>query len=214
MTPDDLVLAVVEIREKDALTIVDELLDDGTDPATIIDSCREAMTTIGERFEAGEAFIPELIMAGELMSGISAKVQPRLKQGDTSRSIGCIIIGTVKGDIHDIGKDIVASLLDASGFEVVNLGVDVEPKRFVDEVREHGSCTVALSCLLTSGFDAMRATVAAIKEAGLRSQTQIMIGGAPITEDVCGYAGADGWGDDAATALRVASEWAKEVRCG
>jgi methanogenic corrinoid protein MtbC1 len=203
-----LVGAITGIREGDAFAIVDDMLAGGTDPAAVIEACREAMTIIGSRFEAGDAFIPELIMAGEIMTGISAKVRPHLGAGDDRGRRGCVVLGTVKGDIHDIGKDIVGGLLEASGFEVVDLGVDVAPACFVDAIGEKGTCTVALSCLLTTGFESMKATVEAVEQAGLRSQARIMIGGAPITADVCDYAGADGWGDDAATALRLAGEWA------
>jgi 5-methyltetrahydrofolate--homocysteine methyltransferase len=209
VSTQDLVRAITEIREEDAVAIVDDLLAGGTDPSEIIESCRVAMTIIGARFEAGEAFIPELIMAGEIMAAISAGVRPHLSDGRRVGSLGRVVLGTVRGDIHDIGKDIVASLLEASGFEVFDLGVDVEPRRFVETVREQGACTVALSCLLTTGFDSMKATVAAIDDAGMRPMAKVMIGGAPITADVCDYVGADGWGDDAATALRLAGRWAE-----
>jgi 5-methyltetrahydrofolate--homocysteine methyltransferase len=204
----DLVDAITGIREEEAVTIVDDLLTAGTDPRAIVESCREAMTIIGARFEAGEAFIPELIMAGEIMSGISASVRPHLGDAGIPGRLGRVVLGTVKGDIHDIGKDIVASLLEAGGFEVVDLGVNVAPGRFVETIREQAPCTVALSCLLTTGFDSMKATVAAVDEAGMRSKAKVMIGGAPITADVCEYVGADGWGDDAATAVRLATRWA------
>lgn len=209
MTQGDLTGALVEVREQDALEIVDELLANGTDPGSIIEACREAMTIIGKRYEAGEAFIPELIMAGEIMSGISARVKPRLGARDDVSGRGTVVLGTVKGDIHDIGKDIVGTLLEASGFDVVDLGVDVSADRFVEAVRDGQPYTVALSCLLTNGFEAMRTTVHAFEEAGLRAQVKVMIGGAPVTQQVCEYAGADGWGDDAASALRLADRWAQ-----
>jgi 5-methyltetrahydrofolate--homocysteine methyltransferase len=214
MSPDSasaLVAAITEIREDDALTIVDDMLAAGGDPTAIIEACREAMAIIGGRFERGEAFIPELIMAGEMMTSISTKVRPHLSAGDAVGRRGRVVLGTVRGDIHDIGKDIVGSLLEASGFDVTDLGVDVAPARFVDTIGDVGTCTVALSCLLTTGFDSMKATVEAIEQAELRSQAIIMIGGAPVTADVCEHTGADGWGDDAATALRLAGEWAAEV---
>lgn len=209
MIQDDLTRALVEVREQDALEIADELLTNGTDPDSIIEVCREAMTIIGKRYEAGEAFIPELIMAGEIMSGISAKVKPRLGARDDVSGRGTVVLGTVKGDIHDIGKDIVGSLLEAAGFGLVDLGVDVPADRFVAAIRDSESCMVALSCLLTTGFEAMKTTVGAIEEAGLRAQVKVMVGGAPVTQQVCEYAAADGWGDDAASALRLADQWAQ-----
>ena len=157
---EGLLEAIIEIREDEALEIVDSLLEGGTDPATVIETCREAMAVIGRRFESGEAFIPELIMAGEIMSRISATVKPHLRAGDPAAAgRGCVVLGTVKGDIHDIGKDIVGSLLEASGFQVVDLGVDVPATSVVAAVGEHGRCIVALSCLLTTGFDSMKATM-------------------------------------------------------
>ena len=205
---EGLLEAITEIREDEALEIVDALLEGGTDPATVIETCREAMAVIGRRFESGEAFIPELIMAGEIMSRISAKVKPHLRAGGPAAGgRGRVVLGTVKGDIHDIGKDIVGSLLEAAGFEVVDLGVDVPAESVVAAVRDNGECIVALSCLLTTGFDSMKATIEALDRAGLRDQVRVMVGGAPVTAQVCDYARADAWGADAATALRLADEW-------
>jgi 5-methyltetrahydrofolate--homocysteine methyltransferase len=134
-TTADLITAILEIREDEIPGIVEAMLADGADPASIVDTCREAMNTVGQRFEAGEAFIPELIMAGEMMRGISEQVRPHLKEGGESENLGYVVLGTVKGDIHDIGKDIVGSILDAAGFEVVDLGVDVpEPTASSDSV--------------------------------------------------------------------------------
>jgi 5-methyltetrahydrofolate--homocysteine methyltransferase len=209
MTQDDLTSALVEVREQEALEIVDDLLANGKDPGSIIDACRQAMTIIGARFEANEAFIPELIMAGEIMSGVSARVKPYLSVSGETSGRGRVVLGTVKGDIHDIGKDIVGTLLAASGFDVVDLGVDVPTERFVEAVRDETSCTVALSCLLTTGFESMKTTIAAFEEAGLRDKVSVMVGGAPVTQRVCEYTGADGWGDDAASALRLAAQWQK-----
>ena len=208
-TTADLVAAIIEIREDEISGIVEALLVQGTPPAAIIGSCREAMGVIGARFEAGEAFIPELIMAGEMMKAITEQVRPHLLEGSVADTVGCVVLGTVKGDIHDIGKDLVGSILDAAGFTVVDLGVDVPADAFVAAIQEHPGCTVALSCLLTTGFDSMRQIIAAIEVAGLRDGAKIMVGGAPITARVCDYARADGWGADAATALDLARDWAR-----
>jgi methanogenic corrinoid protein MtbC1 len=178
-------------------------------PAAIIESCREAMGVIGARFEAGEAFIPELIMAGEMMKAIAEQVRPHLTEGDAAETVGCVVLGTVKGDIHDIGKDLVGSILDAAGFQVIDLGVDVPAERFIAAIADHPDCIVALSCLLTTGFDSMRQIIGAIEAAGLRDQVSIMVGGAPITVQVCAYVHADGWGADAATALELARDWVR-----
>ena len=207
-SPDhqELVSAIVQIREDDVPRIVAGLLESGVDANAVIDSCREAMGVIGKRFEEGQAFIPELVMAGELMKTVAAQVAPYLT-GAAGERQGCVVIGTVKGDIHDIGKDLVASILDAGGFEVVDLGVDVPATRFMEALTERDGAIIALSCLLTTGFDSMRAIVTDITEAGLRARVKIMVGGAPITQQVCDYVGADGWGSDAARALDLAQTW-------
>jgi 5-methyltetrahydrofolate--homocysteine methyltransferase len=206
-TTADLTSAIVEIREEEIPGIVDGLLASGVEPGAIIDACREAMGVIGQRFEAGEAFIPELIMAGEMMKAIAEQVRPHLGEDAAGSQIGCVVLGTVKGDIHDIGKDLVGSILDAGGFEVVDLGVDVPAERFVAAIGERQGCTVALSCLLTTGFESMRQIITGIAAAQLRDDVRIMVGGAPITAQVCEYVGADGWGSDAATALDLAKRW-------
>ena len=203
----ELTEAVVELREDDALALVDRLLAEGADPIGILDDCKRAMDIIGERFACGEAFIPELIMAGEIMQTISGKLKPRLASVPVAEKLGVIVLGTVEGDIDDIGKDIVATMLDIAGFDVVDLGVDVPVARFVDTAREKKARVIAISCLLTSAIDAMKRTVAAATEAGLRGQVRIMIGGAPITEQVVAYTGADGWGKDAVEAVGLAKQW-------
>ena len=156
VTRDDLIAAITEVRESDVPIIVDALLANGTPASAIIDSCRKAMGEIGRRFECGEAFIPELIMAGELMKAIAEQVEPHLVEGTESKKLGCVVLGTVRGDIHDIGKNLVGSILAAAGFEVVDLGVDVPVERFVETVQGRYGAIVALSCLLTTGFEGGR----------------------------------------------------------
>ncbi|NLE21303.1 MAG: hypothetical protein GX624_00770 [Actinobacteria bacterium] len=199
--------AVIELREDDALRITREALQGGADPLDIVAACREAMDVIGQRFADGEAFIPELIMAGEIMSGITAELKPYLKAEGSGGKLGTVVMCTVQGDIHDIGKDIVVTMLDIAGFEVVDLGVDVPVAKVVDSVRESGAQVVGLSGLLTVAFDSMKATVAALDEAGLRGQVKVMLGGAPVTDAVVEYAGADAWGKDAVDAVELARQW-------
>ncbi|HOT24156.1 MAG TPA: cobalamin-dependent protein [Thermoleophilia bacterium] len=199
--------AVIELREADALRITDELLRSGTDPLTVVSSCKEAMDVIGQRFANGEAFIPELIMAGEIMQGVTAKVKPYLQTETSSARLGTVVMCTVQGDIHDIGKDIVVTMLDIAGFDVVDLGVDVPPDRVVEAVRDHKAQVLGLSGLLTIAFDSMKTTVAAVEDAGLRDGVKIMLGGAPVTADVVAYAGADDWGKDAIAAVELARTW-------
>ena len=203
---DELTNAVVELREEDALAIVDRLLGEGADPVGILGDCKRAMDVIGERFACGEAFIPELIMAGEIMQAISGKLKPHLAAVPAEEKLGTIALGTVKGDIHDIGKDIVATMLDIAGFDVIDLGVDVPQEKFVEAARD-GARIVAMSGLLTNAVEAMKRTVAALDEAGVRGAVRIMVGGAPITDQVREYTGSDGWGRDAVEAVELAKSW-------
>jgi 5-methyltetrahydrofolate--homocysteine methyltransferase len=199
--------AVIELREDDALRITEEELKAGTDPLDIVADCREAMDVIGKRFADGEAFIPELIMAGEIMTGVSVKLKPHLLSAAPEEKLGVVVIGTVQGDIHDIGKDIVATMLDIAGFDVVDLGVDVKVDRFVEAAGENHAQIIAMSCLLTSAIDAMKKVVAAAGEAGIRGDVKLMVGGAPITDQVVAYTGADGFGKDAVEAVELAKQW-------
>ena len=202
----ELVNAIIEMQEEDALKITNELLEAGTPPLDVLDACKQAMDVIGERFEQGDAFIPELILAGEMMTAISEVLKPHLAGEVGAEKIGKIVIGTVEGDIHDIAKDIVAFMLDINGFEVTDLGVDVAPARFVEAVKETGATIVGLSGFLTLAYDPMKDTVAALRDAGL--DVKIMIGGGQIDEQIREYTAADAYGRDAMAAIALAKEWA------
>ena len=202
-----LIDAITEMREEDAAAITNELLDSGSSPADILNACKDAMDVIGKRFENGEAFIPELMLAGEMMTAITAILKPRMAEEATGEKLGKIVLGTVQGDIHDIAKDIVGFMLDLNGFEVTDLGVDVAPEKFVETVKETGAKIVGLSGFLTLAFDPMRDTVAAIKSAGL-NDVKIMIGGGQIDENIRQYTGADAYGKDAMAAVAIAKDWA------
>ena len=202
----ELTQAIVDLREGDALAMVDQALADGTDPVTILADCKAAMDVIGDKFAAGEAFIPELIMAGEIMTGVSTKLKPHLTAATPEDKLGVVVIGTVQGDIHDIGKDIVVTMLDIAGFDVVDLGVDVKIEKFITTAQEKGAQVIAMSCLLTSAIDSMKKVVAAARETDLNG-CKLMIGGAPITEQVVAYTGADGYGKDAVEAVELAKQW-------
>jgi 5-methyltetrahydrofolate--homocysteine methyltransferase len=165
------------------------------------------MTIIGKRFETGDCFIPELMLAGEILGQISAVVKPRIQQAGESKKLGKIVLGTVQGDIHDIAKDIVGFMLDINGFEVTDLGVDAPPAKFVEEVKKTGAKIVALSGFLTLAFDPMKFTVQALKDAGL-SDVKVMIGGGQIDENIRQYTGADAYGKDAMAAVAIAKSWA------
>ena len=203
----ELIDAIVGMREDEALAIVGRELDGGVEPTVVLDEAKEAMTVLGERFECGDAFIPELIMGGEIMKGVSALVKPRLRGAGEAAKRGVVVIGTVQGDIHDIGKDVVVLMLDVNGYEVHDLGVDVPAQAFVDAIGEFKPQVVGLSGLLTLAFDSMKATVDAIAAAGLRERVKVMVGGAPADRQVQDYTGADGWGSDVAAALNLTAQW-------
>ena len=202
----ELIQAITDMREEDALKITQQLLESGADPITILDACRDAMGIIGQRFETGECFIPELILAGEMLTQISAIIKPRLQQDGENKKIGRVVLGTVQGDIHDIAKDIVGFMLDVNGFEVTDLGVDVPPAKFVDAVKQTGAKIVGLSGFLTLAFDPMKYTVQALKEAGF-ADVKVMIGGGQIDDQIRQYTGADAYGKDAMSAVSLAKQW-------
>lgn len=204
----ELIDAITDMREEDALKIATTLLETGTSPLVVLDACRLAMEVIGKRFEMGECFIPELILAGEMLAQISAVAKPYITQASAEKKIGKIVIGTVEGDIHDIAKDIVAFMLNINGFEVTDLGVDVPPAKFVEAVKTTGAKIVGLSGFLTLAFDPMKDTVAALRETGLG--VKIMIGGGQIDEGIRQYTNADAYGKDAMAAVALAKEWAAQ----
>ena len=203
----ELINAITEMRENDALKIASQMLDAGASPLEVLEACRNAMEIIGRRFETGDCFIPELMLAGEILSQISAIVKPRMSQSAESKKLGKVIVGTVQGDIHDIAKDIVVFMLDINGFEVTDLGVDVPPAKFVEAVKQAGAKIVGLSGFLTLAFDPMKDTVAALKAAGL-NDVKVMIGGGQIDEQIRQYTGADAYGKDAMAAVAIAKSWA------
>jgi methanogenic corrinoid protein MtbC1 len=202
-----LVSAIADMREEEALKLVRKMVADGSPPTEILDAAREAMGIIGERYEKGTYFLPELIMAGEMLTQITEILKPELAKMPEIKRHGKVLIGTVKGDIHDIGKDIVTFMLDVNGFDVRDLGVDVAPQKFVEAIRDFHPSVIGLSGFLTLAFDAMKETVDAIQAAGLRDGVKIMIGGGQITEQIKEYAGADAYGRDAMAGVSLAKKW-------
>jgi methanogenic corrinoid protein MtbC1 len=201
----ELIHAITEMEEDDAMKIAQALLDAGTPPLEILDDCRTALNIIGDRFARGESFIPELILAGEMLTNISTMLKPHMAQDTASQKLGKVVIGTVKGDIHNIAKDIVAFMLDLNGFEVTDLGVDVPPEKFVEAVKKTGASIVGLSGFLTLAYDPMKDTVKALKDAGL--PVKVMIGGGQVDEQIRKYTNADAYGKDAMAAVALAKEW-------
>jgi 5-methyltetrahydrofolate--homocysteine methyltransferase len=202
-----LVNAIADMREEEALKLVRKMVAEGTAPIEILEAAREAMGIVGERYEKGTYFLPELILAGEMLTQITEVIKPELAKMPEVKRQGKVLIGTVQGDIHDIGKNIVGFMLDVNGFDVRDLGVDVAPEKFVEAVREFRPQVVGLSGFLTLAFDAMKATIEAIRAAGLRDGVKIMVGGGQITEQIRDYAGADAYGRDAMAGVTLARKW-------
>jgi methanogenic corrinoid protein MtbC1 len=201
---DQLKQALSDLDEEKVLKLVQERLASGEAPLAIIAACREGMADVGKRYEAQEYFVSDLIMAGEVFKQAMAKIGEKF-QTDGGPKRGTVVIGTVKGDIHDIGKDIVVSLLQAGNYNVVNLGVDVPPEKFVEAVKKSGAKVVGLSGLLTISFDSMKETINAIKAAKLN--VKVMVGGGSLTEQVREYVGADALGSDAQAAVKLCNQW-------
>jgi 5-methyltetrahydrofolate--homocysteine methyltransferase len=196
-----------DLEEEKALQFVDQALEKGMDAEALLGETKEAMSIVGKRFASGEYFIPDLIFSGEILKQIIQKLEPYLRKTKGAAKLGKVVMGTVAGDIHDIGKDLVVFMLDVNGFEVIDLGIDVPAQKFVDAVKESGSTVVGLSGFLTLAFENMKATVEAIKAAGLRDKVRIMIGGGQIDDQVKTFTGADAYGKDAMEAVQLAKGW-------
>jgi len=203
----ELIEALSTMKEKEAFALAEELLDKGADPVAILQDCKKAMAIVGDNFASGKYFLPELVMAGEMLLQISSIIKPKLQTASTGEALGRVVLGTVEGDLHDIGKDIVGLMLEVNGFKVTDLGIDVPPAKFVDSVKEDEPQVVALSGFLTLAFDSMKATVDALAEAGLRERVKIMIGGGQIDGEVLRHTGADAYGLDAMDAVTMAQRW-------
>jgi 5-methyltetrahydrofolate--homocysteine methyltransferase len=204
---NDLTTILADLNENEALQIVKQRSANGEDPLKIMEDARRGMEIVGNRFASGEYFIPELVYSGEILREISDILKPLITQKAEVRRLGEIIIGTVAGDIHDIGKDIVVFMLDVNGFEVYDLGIDVPVQKFVDKIKETKARMVGLSGFLTLAFDSMKATVEAIKSAYPNDDVRIMIGGGQIDEEIRKYTGADEYGKDAMAAVSIARKW-------
>lgn len=204
---EKLVHLMADLMEQETIAMVNELIEGKADPMEILHAARSAMEVVGKRFEKGEYFIPDLFMAGEMMKGISEIVKPFLKKGGREKKRGKVLIGTVAGDIHDIGKDIVTFMLDVSGYDVLDLGIDVPVNTFVEKTRQFQPRVVGLSGFLTLAFDSMKRTVEALEQEGLRDKMKIMIGGGQIDDEVRKYVRADAYGKDAVAAVNLCGQW-------
>ena len=204
---EQLTHALVEMQETEALQRAKKLLDEGVEPMTILTACSTAMETVGERFEKGDYFLPQLMMAGAMLNQISKMIKPLIKEEKTEAGRGRVLMGTVRGDIHDIGKNMVIFLLEVNGFEVRDIGINQHPDKFVEAIQNFQPDVVGMSGLLTLAFESMKETVQAIEEAGLRDKVRIMIGGGQVTEQVKDYTGADAYGPDALAGVRLTKQW-------
>jgi len=203
----ELVEAMANMKEKEALQIVDDLLAKGEDPQKILDLSSEAMGVVGERYQEGTYFLPELIMSGEMLRKIGEILKPKLAaKTDQTKKLGTVVLGTVRGDIHDIGKDIVGFMLEVNGFEVHDLGIDQPEENFVNAVREYKPQVLALSGFLSVAFDTMKSTIEQVEAAGLRDGLKVISGGGQMDDTVRKYTGADAYGDDAMAAVAFAKE--------
>lgn len=206
---EDFVNALADLKEKEVLAMVQARLNAGEDPQTILNDSSRAMDLVGKRFGSGDYYIPDLIYSGEILKAIAEMIKPKLGKTSEKKKLGKVIIGTVAGDVHDIGKDIVTFMLEISGFEVYDLGVDVPADKFVKTIKDTKSTVVGLSGFLTSAFDEMKNTVDAIQSAGLRGKVKIMIGGGGGAMDarLRDYTGADDYGMDAMDAVKLTKKW-------
>jgi 5-methyltetrahydrofolate--homocysteine methyltransferase len=196
--------AILNGDAKTSVAVTKEALADNVDPMDLVTKYMvPAMDEVGRRFECEEYFVPELLLAARAMKGSLQLIRPLLTaRGD--KPVATVVIGTVKGDLHDIGKNLVSAMLEGGGFEIVDLGSDVSPEKFVEAVKTSGANVVALSALLTVTMPSMKTTIEALKNAGLRDQVKVMVGGAPVTNQYAQEIGADGYGESASSAVHLA----------
>lgn len=200
---------LADLKEEEAIAETKARLAKKDDPMKILDDSRAGMEVVGKRFASGEYFIPDLIYSGEILRQISEIVKPLLTGTSQQKKLGKFLLATVAGDIHDIGKDIVAFMMDISGFEVIDMGIDVPKDKIVAKIKETKPQIVGLSGFLTLAFDSMKETIEAIKAAGLRDSVKIVIGGGQIDEEVRKYTGADAYRPDAVACVALSKEWLK-----
>ncbi|MDT3686295.1 MAG: cobalamin-dependent protein [Pseudorhodoplanes sp.] len=206
---------LADMNEDDAVALAKRmLLEEKANPLRVLELCRMAMDIVGKRFEQGEYFLPELVLAGEMLENIGAIAKPLIVQapGEQAKKLAKVLIGTVHGDLHDIGKNIVSFMLDINGFEVKDIGVDVPVQTFIDEIDSYKPDVIGLSGFLTIAFDSMKETIEAIESKGMRANRKIMIGGGQIDEAVCNYTGADAFGINAVEAVTLCKSWAGAVQ--
>ncbi|MGA9533554.1 MAG: corrinoid protein [Anaerolineales bacterium] len=203
---EQLATSILEGNSESTVDLVQKALDDGAVPKTILDDGMiVGMNEVGDRFRRGDMFVPEVLMSADAMSAGLKLLRPELAKSNV-KMIGKVVLGTVKGDLHDIGKNLVGMMCEGAGFELINLGFDVPPERFIDAIKEHQPELVGMSALLTTTMRSMGQTIKLIEEAGLRDQVKIMVGGAPVDQDFADRIGADGYGSNAVAASDLAKQ--------
>ena len=204
--------ALANLNEDEVARLVQKEFDAGVDAMSILNECRKGMDIVGERYKSGEYFLSELIVSSEIFKEAIKVIEPQLQAGREGDKPTKIVLGTVKGDIHNIGKDIVAILLKAAGFEVYDLGIDVAPGAFVDKLKETEAPILGMSGLLTPSFESMKETVQAVEAAGLRDKVKIIIGGGIVTELVKRHTGADAFTGDGLEGVEICKKFVSEVK--
>ncbi len=205
---EDLLQAITELNEDEAYKLVQKLIDEGVNPNDIIEILRKGVEVVGDKFNKKEYFLTELVMAGEIFSQSTEILGPYMKKvTESSGNLETIVVGTVKGDVHDIGKNIFITLLKSAGYNVIDLGVDIPPNKFVKKVKETGAKVVAYSGLLTVALESMNATTKALEAAGLRQNLKIIIGGLPVDELWMKEAGEDAYTDNAFEGVKIVNKW-------
>ncbi|MCK4762400.1 MAG: cobalamin-dependent protein [Candidatus Aminicenantes bacterium] len=206
MKKNEITQHLVDLNELEILDLVRKELEGGADPLEVLDACREGMIIVGKRFEAGEYYLPELIMAGEIFSEVSEILRSVIKEG-SAETKGTVVFGTVRGDVHDIGKDIIVGILRGVGYRVHDLGTNVETEQFVKKMQETGAPILGLSGLITTAYNSMREVIEALDKAGIRKRVKVMIGGGVTDERVRVHTGADAYGNDPTDALKLCAQF-------
>jgi len=202
---------VGELDEEELITVLEDFVESNPteeEAQQVVVACQEGMAIVGDLFQKGEYFVGDLIFAGELLSEAMKILKPAIGQG-TTVEIGSIVLGTVHGDLHDIGKNIFKNMCEAAGFQVFDIGIDQSPESFIEKIKEIKPNIVGMSGMLTLALESMKETILQLEEAGLRDSVKVIIGGNPVTKDVCEYVGADAFTVNAAEGVKICQDWVK-----
>lgn len=209
---DELIAGVADLDQPRVLSLIVKGLEEGEDPQELLDACRAGMDLVGKRFEQGDYFLMELVVSGKIFGKAMEIIEPRLADTRAAGTLAKVVIGTPKGDLHNIGKNIVVTMLRGAGFEVQDLGVDVPHERFAEAVETVQPQIVAMSALLTTTFQSMKSAISLVRATDAGKRARVIIGGGPVNEHVREFTGADAWGRDAMEGVDICKRWAAEVR--